>query len=141
MTLQTLPEIVRTITQAQVDRYARATGDSNPIHVDADYAAASSYGRTIAHGMLVMALISEMMTAVFGEAWMRRGSLQVRFRAPVFPGDTITAFGVLRLSEDVQGSLKLAYTVGCRNERDDQVISGEATLSVPYSIDTHGMGS
>ena len=85
-----LPTIERLVTQGQIERYAEASGDFNPIHVDKDYAAKSQFGSTIAHGMMIAASISEMMTLAFKEDWLNRGRLKIRFRAPVFPGDTVT---------------------------------------------------
>ena len=55
---QRLPAIERVITQTQIDRYATASGDFNPIHIDAAFAATTPMGGTIAHGMLVLALIA-----------------------------------------------------------------------------------
>ena len=132
MVFQGLPQLEKEVSQAQVERYARASGDFNPIHVDPEYAATTQYGRTIAHGMLVLAFISEMMTTAFREEWINGGRLKVRFRAPVFPGDTIITFGALKSREAMQGSLRLAYTVGCRNQQGDEVLSGEAQLTVPW---------
>ena len=61
-----LPSLKRPITQELINKYAEASGDFNPIHVDHEFAASSQFGRTIAHGMLVTASISEMMTLAFG---------------------------------------------------------------------------
>jgi len=55
--------VVRVVTQQRIDAYADASGDHNPIHVDPEFARATPFGGTIAHGMLVLALIGEMMEA------------------------------------------------------------------------------
>ena len=81
----------REITQERIHNYADASGDHNPIHVDPEFARGTPFGGTIAHGMLVLSFISEMMTAAFGQAWLSSGTLEVRFRAPARPGDTVTA--------------------------------------------------
>ncbi len=62
-----------------------------PIHVDPEFAASTPFAGTIAHGMLVLALIGEMMFAASGERWLTSGKLKVRFKAPTRPGDTVTA--------------------------------------------------
>ena len=121
--------VTHTITQEQLARYADASGDHNPLHLDADFAAGTPYGRTIAHGMLVLAFISEMMTRAFGMAWLTGGRLKVRFRAPVFPGDVVTTGASLRAP--VPGSGEATYDVACRNQSGQEVIIGEAGVRWP----------
>ena len=76
-------------------------------------------------GMLVLAYVSEMLTAAFGEDWLARGRLKVRFRAPARPGDTLTASGTVKSVE----SGKTICEVECRNEGGDVLVSGEAEVS------------
>ena len=80
---QALPELRKSVTQDQINGYARVSGDGNLIHLDPEFAAKSSFGRTVAHGMLVLAFLSEMLTQAFGRSWLDSGRLRVRFRAPV----------------------------------------------------------
>ncbi|TAK65754.1 MAG: acyl dehydratase [Dehalococcoidia bacterium] len=117
--------VVRTITQAQIDAYAEASGDHNPIHVDPAFAAATPFAGTIAHGMLVLALIGEMMFRAFGERWLASGKLKVRFKAPTRPGDTVTASAEL-LKRD--GGVT-EYAVQCANAASEVVIDGRATVT------------
>lgn len=121
--------VVKGLTQEQIGRYADATGDHNPIHVDEAFARATPFGGTIAHGMLVLASISEMMAATFGEAWLAGGRLRVRFRGPARPGDTITASAIAQTSRD---EAILTYGVECRNQEDELLISG--TAEVPSGV-------
>ncbi|HHZ63296.1 MAG TPA: acyl dehydratase, partial [Dehalococcoidia bacterium] len=85
----TLPTVEKTFSQDDVNRYADAAGDHNPIHVDPNFAAGSQFGRRIAHGMMIAASISEMMAQAFGQDWHKSGRMKIRFRAPVFPGETV----------------------------------------------------
>ena len=124
---QTLPQIEKRVTQEQIKRYAQASGDFNPVHLDPEFASHSSFGRIVAHGMLVLAFLSEMMTLAFGVEWLKRGHLKVRFKAPAYPGDVITTFGELKAPKD--GSIR--YDVGCRNQHGDEVIVGEAWVELP----------
>jgi 3-hydroxybutyryl-CoA dehydratase len=117
--------IVRVITQERINRYARASGDLNPIHIDPGFAAGTQFGGTIAHGMLVLAQLSEMMTAACGNAWPAGGRLKARFRAPARPGDTVTACGRVKARD---GGRTL-YEVECRNQAGDLLITGEAEVS------------
>jgi 3-hydroxybutyryl-CoA dehydratase len=116
---------VRTITQAQIDAYAAASRDHNAIHTDTAFAAASPFGGTIAHGMLVLALIGEMMHNAHGEAWRRSGDMKVRFRAPTRPGDTVTASATT--AREANGTLE--YVVQCVNQRGETLIEGRASVT------------
>jgi len=116
--------VVKAIDQAMIDGYARASGDFNPVHVDADFARATPLGGTIAHGMLVLAFISEMMAAAFGRAWVSSGRLDVRFRNPARPGDTVTARA--NAARPVNGALQ--YNVECVNQKGEVLISGSARV-------------
>jgi 3-hydroxybutyryl-CoA dehydratase len=118
-----LAPVVREITQEKINRYALAGGDGNPLHTDPEFAARTMFGGTIAHGMLILAYLSEMMTAAFGRAWLSGGRLKVRFKAPARPGDTVSAVGRVVRAE---GS-HTACEVECRNQRDEVLVSGEAT--------------
>jgi 3-hydroxybutyryl-CoA dehydratase len=119
-----LPTIRKTLTQQKIDRYADASGDRNPLHIDPAFAATTQFGGTIAHGMLVLAYISEMMTAAFAERWITAGRLKVRFRGAARPGDTVTAFGCVVRVDDGQTTCE----VECRNQNGEVLISGEASL-------------
>lgn len=81
----------RTITQEMIDRYADVSGDLNPLHIDEAFASRTAFGRTIAHGQLLLSLVSEAMIIVCGDRWLDGGELDVRFTAPVFSGDAVTA--------------------------------------------------
>ena len=96
-----LPELKKSITQEDINLYAKASRDFNPIHIDAEFARKTPAGGTIAHGMLILAFISEMMTDAFGKSWLTGGKLNVRFKAPARPGDEISVQGKI---EKVQGS-------------------------------------
>ena len=123
---ETLPPVERRITQEQLVQYADASGDHNPLHLDEEFARGTPYGRTIAHGMLVLALVSELMTGSFGGAWLRGGKLKTRFRAPVFPGDTVRAAGTLKTS----GEGTATYEVKVTNQDGENVITGDASVTL-----------
>jgi acyl dehydratase len=116
----------RTLDQAMLNRYAVASGDHNPIHVDEVFARTTPMGGTIAHGMLVLSFISEMMAATFGEAWLRGGSLDVRFRAPARPGDSVTARAAAQEPKDG----RLRYGVECLSQSGEVLIAGTAEVVV-----------
>jgi 3-hydroxybutyryl-CoA dehydratase len=125
VTTQSVEPVTRTLTQDMLHKYADASGDHNPIHVDEAFAKTTPMGGTIAHGMLVLSFISEMMAGAFGERWLTSGSLDVRFRAPARPGDTVTARATAQ--QPREGRLRFAVEVVSQTE--EVLISGTAEVS------------
>lgn len=123
-----LPEITKLVTQNRIEQYAAASGDFNPIHVDEGYAATTQFGGTIAHGMMVAATISEVMTYAFGMDWYKSGKLKLRFKAPVRPGETVTTFGEVRSKKTIGDTEEFRCTVGVRRPNGETVITGEAIV-------------
>jgi 3-hydroxybutyryl-CoA dehydratase len=116
----------KTITDSDVVLYAGLSGDTNPVHLDAEYASKTRYGRRIAHGLLVAGLIS----AVLGEKIPGPGAIYagqtLRFMRPVFLGDTITVTATISQYDRDRGRMTL-QTV-CRNQAGEEVITGEADV-------------
>jgi 3-hydroxybutyryl-CoA dehydratase len=130
--------VVKRLSQEAINRYAEATGDHNPIHVDEAYARGTPFGGTIAHGMLVLASLSEMMASAFGREWLRGGRLKIRFKAPARPGDTVTTEAMPRGAR-VEGISKLLeYGVECRNQRGETLVSGTAAVRLPAQETARG---
>jgi len=128
---ENLPQLVKNITQENINLYAQASGDFNPIHVDEDFARKSPYGGTIAHGMLILSYLSQMMTIAFGRSWLSGGKLNVRFKEPVRSGDVITVSGNIRNIEQEEGKIRINCNVLCQNQRGEVVITGESSLRLP----------
>jgi 3-hydroxybutyryl-CoA dehydratase len=126
-----LRSITRTVEQANITAYAEASGDFNPIHLDEEFARTTRFGGTIAHGMMIAAMLSELMAAEFADDWTNTGQLKIRFRSPVRPGDTVTAHGeVARVREEAVGT-KFACSVGIRTGKGESAITGNAMVIVP----------
>lgn len=125
-----LHESKRIITQANINLYAEASQDFNPIHIDEDFAKKTPLGGTIAHGMLILAYVSQMMSAAFGRSWLAGGKLNVRFKTPARPGDTITVTGRISRIERSEGQTLIHCDVLCRNQNGEAVITGETSLRV-----------
>ena len=118
-----LPSVRMTITQPQLNAYALASGDDNPLHLDADFAASTQFQGIIAHGMLTLAAISQMMEMQAGRAWLESGTLNVRFKGAAYVGDELESYG--RLSQASNGGGPgAAFHVGARN-----LISGEDLIT------------
>ena len=125
-----LPELKKGITQQNINLYAEASRDFNPVHIDEAFARQTPLGGTVAHGMLILAYVSQMMTAAFGQRWLVSGRLNVRFKAPARPGDTITVSGkISKLTKD-EGQTIINCDILCSNDDGEAVISGGAVLAV-----------
>ena len=123
-----LPTIEKVVTQDQIEKYARASGDFNPIHIDHEFAASTQFGGTIAHGMMVAATISEMMTAAFGRNWAESGSMKIRFRSPVKPGQRITTQGSVRRVDAAEGIKRISCTVSVAKDDGETAVAGQAEV-------------
>lgn len=123
-----LPTIEKVVTQDQIEKYARASGDFNPIHIDHEFAASTQFGGTIAHGMMVAATISEMMAAAFGRNWPESGSMKIRFRSPVKPGQRITTQGSVRRVDAAEGISRISCTVSVVKDDGETAIAGQAEV-------------
>jgi 3-hydroxybutyryl-CoA dehydratase len=122
-----LPAMLKLVRQADINLYARASRDFNPIHIDEEFARKTTAGGTIAHGMLTLAYISQWMTDSFGRDWLAGGKLNVRFKAPARPGDTLTIQGKVRtIQKNDDGPVNIICEVQCTNQKGETVITGEA---------------
>ena len=117
------------VSAADIESFAQVTGDTNPLHTDAAYAARTRFQQPIAHGMLGAGVISAAIGAKLapGKAVIYLGQ-NLQFRAPVMPGDTITANVEVTEVDAEKGRLKLNTTVSNQNGTD--VIRGEANIMV-----------
>ena len=123
-----LPELVKVITQESINGYADATGDFNPIHVDEEFATDTPFGGTIAHGFYIFAFLSELMTGNFGRKWTDGGRVDVRFKRPVKPGDTITLGASLVEREFVDGHSRLVFDIVWENQLQEPVLLGRTSV-------------
>ncbi len=122
--------MVKHVTQREINLYAEASGDFNPIHIDEAFAAKTPLGGTIAHGMLILAYASEMMTRAFGQNWLEGGRLSVRFKAAARPQDTITTSGRIDSIEDRDGIPHANCSLECCNQKGEVIITGGAVVKL-----------
>lgn len=126
-----MPTLERRIDQGMVTAYADASGDHNPIHLDADFAAESQFGGIVAHGMLTLAFVAQMMSEAFGPAWEERGALKVRFKGPAYPGDQVTTFGQVTRETCKDGETLVECAIGLKNQEGAELITGTASVRLP----------
>jgi acyl dehydratase len=80
----------RTITAEDVERFAHLSGDLNPIHLDDEAARHGPFGKRVVHGAMIVAVASGLMSPMLIPSTLAAHGLdKVRFRRPVFLGDTI----------------------------------------------------
>ena len=125
-----LNPLTKEIVQENVNLYAEASKDFNPIHIDEGFAKNTPLGGTIAHGMLVLSYVSQMMISNFGQDWLMGGKLNARFKAPARPGDTVTISGTVRKIEKDEGQTSIKCDILCQNQSGETIISGDGTLTL-----------
>ena len=130
------PLVKPPITQEQLNRYAAASGDYNPIHLDEAAAHRVGLDGVIAHGMLSMAFLGQFVNQQIGaipDAYIEQ--LQVRFANMVRLGDTITCHGVVKARTDTDDRSTTHVTIECwaQNQKGDKVTSGVAIVAVPLT--------
>lgn len=119
--------IGRTVTEADIVLFAGISGDTNPVHLDAEYADATQFKGRIAHGMLTASLLSAVLgTKLPGPGAIFMG-LNIRFRAPVRPGETVTA--TVTVKEVIVEKRRVVLDAVC-TVLGKPVIEGDATLMV-----------
>ena len=124
-----LPEFTLDITRERLNAYCAASGDHNPLHWDAEFAATTQFGGIIAHGMLTLALISRMMAAACGKSWLESGSMRTRFKGAAYLGDRVTSRGKVTKVEDKGDHRLLTCAVAVVNSKtDEELVTGAATV-------------
>ena len=123
----------RAITEDDILLFAQVSGDHNPIHLDAEYAERSLFGKRIAHGFLIGSLIS----AVLGNDLPGPGTIYLgqtlKFLAPIHIGDTVTVtVEVVALREDKR---IVTLHTACTNQHGILVLSGEATVKYMREVE------
>jgi 3-hydroxybutyryl-CoA dehydratase len=116
----------KTITEADILLFSAVSGDNYPLHVDAEYAKTTRFGQRAAHGMLTASLLS----TVNGLMLQKPGGIyveqSVRFRRPVFIGDTLTARS--EVTELIPAKRRLRVRTSIVNQHGKIVVDGEGVL-------------
>jgi len=119
----------KTLSEDDVTLFAALSGDVNPVHLDAEYAATTPFKQRIAHGMWSGAIISAALAVEFpGPGTIYLGQT-LSFRAPVFIGDTIT----IKLEVTKKRDDKKFVTLACEaiNQQGRTVVKGSAEVIAP----------
>ena len=121
-------QLVRAVTEADIVAFAAVTGDTNPVHLDADYAATTSFGERIAHGMLSAGHISAVLGTVLPGPGAVYLSQTLAFKRPVKIGVEVTAKVTVTAIDEAKGRVTLATVCQVNGKT---VVDGEAVVVVP----------
>ncbi len=118
----------REVTDEVIRKFAEVSGDFNPIHLDEEFAKSTRFGRRIAHGMLSGAFISAVLGNEFRERKIVYLSQTMKFTAPVFIGDTVTATGTITNIREDKNIITLETV--CTNQNGETLVNGEAAVMI-----------
>ncbi len=124
------PLVKPPVTKTQLVMYSGASGDFNPIHTVDEFAEQAGLGGVIAHGMLTMAFVGQMLSEIVGV----EGDLLtfgIRFTGMVRPGDVVTCEGTVKEVEDVEGRQVVRADVWGMTQKQERVVAGHAEFAVP----------
>jgi 3-hydroxybutyryl-CoA dehydratase len=116
-----------TVSEADIAAFAAVSGDTNPVHLDAAYAARTRFGSRIAHGMLAASYLSAVLGVDLPGPGAIYLSQSLRFRRPVRIGDEVVARVTIAAIDAERGrvNLETVCVVG-----DKSVVEGEAVVMV-----------
>jgi len=128
LTLGQQATVSRTITETDLRNFSGVSGDTNPMHLNEEFARATPFGGCIVHGMLTASLISAVIGTKLPGPGCIYMSQSLKFLAPVRVGDTVYAVATIKtlLPEKRRVVLETKCYVG-----DNVVIEGEALIKVP----------
>jgi 3-hydroxybutyryl-CoA dehydratase len=120
-------EYEKAVTSEDIALFAQVSGDTNPLHSDAEYAAKTRFGECIAHGMLTAGFISAALgTKLAPHCCVVYLSQSLRFLRPVKIGDTVKAVVCVKGIE--QEKRMVTVETDCFNQNGDPVVKGEAVV-------------
>lgn len=116
------------ITVELLQKYASASGDTNPIHLDAQFAKQAGYPSVIAHGMLSMAFLADGVCFNFPESQYFVESVSARFKRVTFPGDVLTVHGKIKNHNPETRTVTAQLWI--ENQKGEVTTQGEARVRV-----------
>jgi acyl dehydratase len=126
-----LPKPVKPpVTHLQLVRYAGASGDFNPLHTDPKVGERIGTGGIIAHGMLIMGFVGQMLSDYVGPQALRK--FGVRFKGMTRLNDVITCTGKITEKYEVDGETRIAGTLQAADQNGDVKVSGTFVAAVPH---------
>ena len=125
------PLVKPPITLDQLKRYAKASGDYNPIHIDEEAAQRVGLDSVIAHGMLSMAFLGQFITQqIVDLPGAQLLQFQVRFSSMVRLGDVLICHGIVRERKSEQERELVTVECWTQNQKGEKATSGKAVVSI-----------
>ena len=115
-----------TITDEQIKKFAEATGDFNPLHVDDDYAKKSPFKKRVAHGVLLSGIVSGVIGMKLPGLGTVARDMYSKFMRPVFIGDVLTIDAKITEIKEKIKTCKIEFIV--KNQDKKKVGKGYATV-------------
>jgi acyl dehydratase len=126
---QELPPLVKgPITREDLEVYAAASGDPNPMHTDEEFARNAGYPGVFAHGMLSMGYLAEFLVQAGGVGAVRK--FKTRFAKLTWPGDVITCRGLVTGVRDQNGERVVECDIWTESQTGERKLVGSATLAL-----------
>jgi acyl dehydratase len=126
-----LPKLVKApVTHLQLVRYAGASGDFNPLHTDPKFGEMVGTGGIIAHGMLIMGFVGQLLSDAVGPGALRK--FGVRFRGMTRIGDEITCTGQVTEKYEADGEARIAGKVQAVDQNGDVKATGTFVAALPH---------
>ena len=122
---QTLPSLVKEISQRQIDVYSGVRPRS--IHSDDAWARQKGFRTCLAQGMMSTAYVSQMMVKLLGPGFARGGTMSMAFIKPVYAGDRLTVRGVIKERQPENGGTRVVVEVSVENQHGEKTAVGHAT--------------
>jgi len=121
-------QFAKTVTERDVALFGEVSGDTNPVHFDEEFARTTPFKGRIAHGVLTASYISTVLGMEMPGPGTIFIGLNIRFKAPVRIGDTVTAICTVR--EIVPEKRRVSFDCACK-VGDTVVLEGEAIVMPP----------
>ena len=115
-----------TFSQEQVNQFAELSGDKNPLHIDPDYAAESSFGQTIVHGVLTISVFSQIIGMEFPGAGTIYLGQELEFKRPIYVGQEYRA--ELEVIETIDGKYTAVIKTQIFDSREKIALDGIARV-------------
>jgi acyl dehydratase len=124
-----LPPLTKpAVTHLQLVKYAGASGDFNPLHTDPKVGESIGTGGIIAHGMLIMGFVGQLLSDAFGPEALRK--FGVRFKGMTHLGDEITCTGTITEKYEVDGEARVAGKLQAADQNGDIKVLGTFVAKV-----------
>ena len=126
-----IPKLVKSpVSHLQLVRYAGASGDFNPLHTDPKIGELIGVGGIIAHGMLIMGFVGQLLSDYVGPTTLRK--FDVRFKGMTRLGDVITCTGTITEKYETDAEARIAGKVQATDQNGEMKVAGTFIAALPH---------